>query len=137
MKWKVSYLSKLGEEIGRLQRVEADLAEGEGNEHGSQEVSDGEVKGPVLRQPAPSLQHRQDNRPGAQEHNHHCHQPDALLISFTRYILPSLLVLQTGRDRDDVEDCTTTGPINKPDARKTFSVMLTDLNSQTKCKRCM
>lgn len=55
MKWKVSYLSKLGEEIGRLQRVEADLAEGEGNEHGSQEVSDGEVKGPVLRQPAPSL----------------------------------------------------------------------------------
>ena len=131
------YLSELGEEVGRLRRVGAHLAEGERDEHGGQEVSDGEVKERVLRQPAPSLQHRQDNRPGAQEHNRHCHQPDALLISFTRYILPSLLVLQTGQDRDDVEDCRTTGPINKPDARKTFSVMLTDLNSQTKCKRCM
>ena len=70
------YLSELGEEVGRLRRVGADLSEGERDEHGGQEVGDGEVKERVLRQPAPPLQHRQDNRPGAKENQRHRHQPD-------------------------------------------------------------
>jgi hypothetical protein len=71
-----SHLSELGEEVGRLRRVGADLAEGEGDEHRGEEVGHGEVQEGVLRQTAPALQHGQDHRPGAQEHQRHRHQAD-------------------------------------------------------------
>lgn len=56
---------ELGEEIGRVRGVGADLAEGEADEDGGEEVGEGEVEERVLRQPAPPLQHRQHHRPRA------------------------------------------------------------------------
>jgi hypothetical protein len=105
--WKVSYLSELGEEVGRLRCVGADLAEGEGNEHGDQEVGDREVKERVLRQPAPPLHTTRTTGQVPRSTSTTAISLMAPLISFTRYILLSLLVLQTGRDRDSGEDHRT------------------------------
>jgi hypothetical protein len=73
--WWISsnHLGELGEEVGR---VRADLADGECDEHGGEEVGNGEVEERVLWQPAAALQHGEDNRPRAQEHQRHAHQAD-------------------------------------------------------------
>lgn len=67
-------LGELCEEIRRLRRVGADLAEGEGDEEGGEEVGDGVVQVGVLREAAAALQHGEDHRPCAQEHQWHAHQ---------------------------------------------------------------
>ena len=100
MYWKLKVdLSELGEEVGRLRRVGADLAEGEGDEHGGEEVGDGEVQEGVLRQPAPALQHGQDNRPGSQEHQRHRHQADGAANVFHQVHLGVLGLTRRRQDR--------------------------------------
>jgi hypothetical protein len=80
-------LRELGEEVGR---VRADLAEGECDEHGGEEVGDGEVEERVLWQPAAPLQHGEDHRPRAQEHQRHAHQADGAADVLHQVHLPSL-----------------------------------------------
>ena len=76
----VSYLAELGEEVGHAVLAVPELAEGERDEHGGEEVGEGVVQVGVLRQPAPALQECEHGRPGAQEQERRQHDGDGAAL---------------------------------------------------------
>jgi hypothetical protein len=76
----VSYLAELGEEVGHAVLAVPELAEGERDEHGGEEVGEGVVQVGVLRQPPPALQQCEHGWPGAQEQERRQHQGDGATL---------------------------------------------------------
>ena len=83
----VSYLAELGEEVGHAVLAVPELAEGERDEHGGEEVGEGVVQVGVLRQPAPALQQREQRRPVPRSSNDASISATAPALSSTTSIL--------------------------------------------------